>query len=446
MTPTRVLDVYLDGVSRPVGLLIAFDTGETAFQYGGAHISDASATPLSLSMPVREAPYGDVASRAFFENLLSENDQNRQRILDRYGIDRSDYVGLLAYLGADCPGALSCVPTGTGPVKSPGVLATDYDALDPQGLDDLIRRMALGRPLPDEVRDPSPVAGVQPKIALTRLPDGRLALPRPDTGAPTTHILKTPRREDARDPELEHAAALLAQTAGLEVVVPEVVVNAGHASILIQRYDRIVADGVVRRLHQEDFAQAMGLPAGLKYERNGAPGRSFDATAIHALLQRTATPALAVRAFLRLTVFNGCVGNADNHAKNHALLYRQGPTPELAPAYDLLPTRLNSRLKADMGFLIGCAATLELLTVHDMARLFQTFGFTDRAAERFARDDLAPMMLAIDAAAGNRRHIPKDMDDMIGANIAHLAQACGLELPLRERDHYQAIGGGWVAS
>ncbi|WP_282008770.1 HipA domain-containing protein [Brevundimonas aveniformis] len=439
------MDVYLDGVPAPIGQLIAFDTGATAFQYGEIHVADPQAAPLSLSLPIQAAPYGDVATRAFFENLLPENDQMR-RVMDLHGVDRSDFVGLLAYLGADCPGALSCVPSGTGPVKSPGVLATDYEVIGPAGLADLVRRMASGEPLPGELRDPSPVAGVQPKIALTVLPNGTYALPRQGTGAPTTHILKTPRTRDARDAELERTAALLAQATGLAVAVPELVNIGGAASLLIPRFDRRVADGVVYRLHQEDFAQALGLPASLKYERNGMPGRRFDIAAIHALLRRTATPALAIRAFLRLTVFNMCVGNADNHAKNHALLYHGGPTPILAPAYDLLPTRMNATLKSDMGFRIGNAETVEALTIHDMAQLFQTFGFSDQAAERFARDELAPMMLVLEMRSGDRECVPKDLDDLIGNNLERVSEACGLELPLRERDVHQPVGGGWVAS
>ncbi|MFT4955403.1 MAG: serine/threonine-protein kinase HipA [Brevundimonas sp.] len=439
----RLLDVYLGDGRSPAGVLVALDNGDTLFRYDEAYAATPGAVPLSLSMPLGSDPFGDAATRAFFENLLPENDQMR-RIMDLHGIDRSDFTGLLAHLGADCPGAISCVPQGADPVKNPGVLATDYDPLDPATLAAFIRRMARGQSLPDEVRDPSPVAGYQRKMALTRLEDGTFALPRPGTGAPTTHILKTPQRTEARDAVLERAAARLAEVCGLPVVVPELVDLDGDPSVLMARYDRLVADGMVRRLHQEDFAQALGLPASLKYERRGAAERAFNAAAIRGLLDRTAAPALSVRAFLKLTLFNVCVGNADNHAKNHSLIYR-GPSPQLAPAYDLLPTRLNGSLHPEMGFRIGSARKAEDLTPDDMAMMLHTFGLSPAAALRFVREEIAPMILALDRAAEDHALAPKDLDDLIGANLEVVAAACGLAVNLRPRDLFAPQAGGWIS-
>ena len=48
--------------------------------------------------------------------------------------------------------------------------------------------------------------------------------------------------------------------------------------LLIKRYDRVLDNDVVRRLHQEDFCQAMGLSHELKYQADGGPDlkASFD--------------------------------------------------------------------------------------------------------------------------------------------------------------------------
>jgi serine/threonine-protein kinase HipA len=440
----QILDVYLDGQPQPAGRLTCLDSRSTQFLYAEDYLAKDGALPLSLSLPLVPEAFGDVAARAFFENLLPENDQMR-RVMDQNRIDRGDFVALLAHLGADCPGAISCVPAGAGPVKNPGVFLTDYDALDLQSVADFVRRMAHGLALPDEVRDPSPVAGVQQKMAISRLPDGAFALPRPGTGAPTTHILKTPQVRDQRDAMLERTAAILARRAGLSVVVPDVLAFGEHPAMLIERYDRIVADGVVHRLHQEDFAQALGLPASLKYERNGNAERSFNAAGIHRLLLQTAAPVQAIREFLKLTLFNACVGNADNHAKNHSLIYSGGAAPHLAPAYDLLPTRLDPNLVSDMGFRIGTAAAATDIEVMDIALLLNTFGFSQAAAVRFATAEIAPLMLALDDAAANRALVPKDLDDLIGSNLEILSAACGLELDLRDHDPFQTLGGGWLS-
>lgn len=440
----QILDVYMDGQPSPAGSLRTLDSGSTEFRYAEGYLDQEGGFPLSLSMPLTPDPFGDVATRAFFENLLPENDQMR-RVMAQQRIDRGDFVGLLAHLGADCPGALSCVPEGAGPVKNPGILVSDYDPLDLETVTEFVRRMAHGQALPDEVRDPSPVAGFQQKMAISRLADGTFALPRPGTGAPTTHILKTPQVHDQRDASLEQASAILARLAGLSVVVPEVLELGGHPSLLIERYDRIETAGVVYRVHQEDFAQALGLPATLKYERTGTPERSFNTRAIHGLLLQTAAPIVAIREFLKLTLFNACVGNADNHAKNHSLIYSSGPVPHLAPAYDLLPTRLDPDLVSEMGFHIGAAPAVADVTAMDVAMLLAAFGFNERAATRFAREEIAPLMQTLDAAAEERALVPKDLDDLIGSNLEILSAACGLELGLRDHDPFQHQGGGWLA-
>ncbi|HZE45512.1 MAG TPA: HipA domain-containing protein, partial [Xanthobacteraceae bacterium] len=371
MTVRLTLDVWLDGVDRPAGTLDAMDDASLRFRYDPVWL-DRTPRALSLSLPLGAAPIGDAVARAFFGNLLPENDQMR-RVVEREGLDRDDIVGILAHVGADCPGAISCLPAGSPPAKVPGVLASDYRPLDEGEFAAIAEGLADRGTLPAAMRDPSPVAGVQRKIALVRLPDGRFALPRDGVRAPTTHILKVPRRADANDALLEDAACRMASAVGLQASRSTHVPIEGVDALLIERFDRIVADGTVYRVHQEDFAQALGLPAGLKYERSGGQGGRFDAAAIRALLRRVAHPAQAVEAFLLVTIFNLAIGNNDNHAKNHALLYDAAGTPTLAPFYDLLPVRLQDRFTADLAFRIGDATHFDDMERDDLAGFFATF-------------------------------------------------------------------------
>ncbi len=201
-----ILDVRIDGFANPVGALVSEEGGDVSFGYSADHLAQERAVPISLCLPLREAPFGGYATRAFFGNLLNEND-DLQRIVDRERLDRNDIVGLLYHLGADCAGAISCLPASAPAAKVPGLLATDYDFLDEAQIIDIARRLADRAPLPEAVRDPSPVAGVQRKIALVATADGRFALPKRGLGAPTTHILKVPTRHDARESDFEAAAA-----------------------------------------------------------------------------------------------------------------------------------------------------------------------------------------------------------------------------------------------
>lgn len=353
------LDVYLNDLL--VGKLQGSD-GVTFTYTSDAH-------PISLSMPVTEAPYGDAATRNFFTNLFFENTQ-LDDVVAKHGLDRNDVVGILRYLGKDCPGAISVVPQGSAPGKRPGLLKEDYEAVGDE--EDLMQRLQMRR-LGTQHKDPSPLAGVQGKIAVTVI-DGRLCLPRDN--APTTHILKVPTPAEAGLVAQEYhllkiAGAIQSQT----VVDTEIFEAGGIKGLLVKRYDRHVENGYVDRIHQEDFCQALGLHPLLKYERNGQdPARTFTANAVGTLLGKTQVPAVARRNFLIATLLNLALGNTDNHAKNHSLLYLDRK-PVLAPLYDIVPILLDDQVTHDFAFKIGNAERVQDLTRKDIEGFAASIGF-----------------------------------------------------------------------
>lgn len=431
--PTQLV-VHMDGVARPAGYLVSNETQAISFAYD-LRYAEEGGPPLSMSMPLEQADFGDVTARAFFDNLLPENNQ-MQQVMDREGLARDDVVGLLAHLGADCSGAISCLPFGAEPVKVPGVLAEDYEPIAPEALAEIVRSLAEHRRLPDTTADPSPVAGVQRKIALVHTPAG-FARPKPGRKVPTTHILKVPERRLGRDAGLEEQAARLAWAVGLKVSIPQAARIADVDALLITRFDRWERDGVVYRIHQEDFAQALGLPATLKYQRNGEAGRRFDAEAIARVLDRTERPALARQAFLATTLFNLLIGNTDNHAKNHGLLYASGRAPILAPLYDLLPSRLNPDFNDQLSFDIGGADHPDAITRDDLLDFLGAFQMTRAAASRFLDRTATSMVEALEAATRDLASRGfKDLDDLIGRETEQLVEVLGLDVKVRERDYF----------
>ncbi len=444
MTATR-LEVRLEQFIEPVGYLNSTSEGGTSYSYSEQYLGHPNKVPLSIALPLKPEQFDDIETRAFFDNLLPENDQ-LQQVMEREGLARTDTVGLLSHLGADCPGAISCVPDGEGPVKVPGVIPNDYDILRDEEIKDIVRRLADREPLPNVMRDPSPLAGVQRKIAFTQFQDGRFGVPKLGLRVPTTHILKVPRRTKGREALLETAAAMLCRAAALDVVIPTVLNIDGLAALLVPRFDReIGADGTVRRIHQEDFAQALGLPARLKYERYGRDDRRFDVSNIVKLLDLTAAPAAAKHDFLVATIFNLVIGNSDNHAKNHALLYDEGSVPRLAPLYDLLPTRLDNTLTEDFSFKIGNAERSNSLTQVDIMSFLSSFGLSKAAAERFISDTIAPLLGQIDMASESlTAQGLKDFDDLIGSEAQRLIEVLRLKVSIRNRDYFtRAKSGGW---
>jgi len=445
------MDVWMEGRDVPVGLLSRSADRELSFVY-----SDGVAPEhrISMSLPIRPEAYGDAECRGYFANLLFEGPQ-LERVLDGFGLDRGDIGALLWHLGADCPGAISITPEGTGPGKAPGRFPGDYERLSDDRLNQIVLSLHRHRRMPEGERDPSPVAGVQGKLACLML-DGSVWLPKEGSRAPTTHILKV---SPAGDPDMTRQEATLlqiaseigidaAETLELAFEVEGVRINA----LLSTRFDREIemtdGAGAIRRRHVEDFCQALGLPPGLKYERDSVdPDRRFSAAAVRGIASRTSAPALFTRDFLSQTLFNLIVGNSDNHGKNASLLYRGGRA-ELAPLYDVVPVFMDRRVTHELAFRHGGARFAEDLDTDALRGLLSDLGFARPPVNRTAKQlqDMAKRVSGLSALRA-----PKDLADGLHAQARVVADALGLDFDLVERDYFNRITrdgeaertGGW---
>lgn len=88
-----------------------------------------------------------------------------------------------------------------------------------------------------------------------------------------------------------------------------------HPFLLIERYDRTHdSSGSLRRLHQEDFFQALSVVPEMKYQNEGGPdlAQCFD------LVRRVTRPSAPhVLRLFDYVIFNARIGNHDAHAKNN---------------------------------------------------------------------------------------------------------------------------------
>lgn len=441
-----MLDVYLEGFDTKIGQIFSKDKALHFSYSNDAHFSNLQ---ISITMPVEQEYFEDHTTRGFFANLLQENNALEQ-VMAKHRIDRDDIAGLLYHVGRDCPGAISCVPAGENPSKMPGNIARDYDAISNEDLGEILISLRDRRRLPDGRNDPSPLAGVQGKIAVTRLEDGQFALPKPGSGAPTTHILKVPSQGNE---------ALVAQEAALMAlatnVLPLPVANvgtieiAGCEALLIERFDRKIEDGNIYRIHQEDFCQALSLAPSLKYQRNGTEENKFSATGVARVLDETQVPLIARQHFMALSIFNLVVGNTDNHAKNHAILYPAlGHKPILAPAYDIIPVVLDRSVTHDFSFNIGQAERMADLTAPDIAACISAIGLartmrTEKSRDRYFNELGALLQDVEDSLDMMEGPSLKACRDMISQNIATVAEILDVAVTQQSRDTFVAQGGGW---
>jgi serine/threonine-protein kinase HipA len=319
----------------------------------GLHYRHAQPTSLSRRLPPREAPYRDDECRAFIANLLPEGDW-RGLLCRRLSLPPSDDFGLLERLGHDCAGAVSFAD----PVEEQP--AGEYTPLD---------EAELRRWLKDPLLRPSPqdapglrraLAGAQDKLIL-HLAEGEAYLC--ERGAPSSVILKPDIVGAFNGVELSALNELfcmqLARAVGLRA--PHSFWFAG--AYAVERFDRVLSGSRLARLHQEDFAQLLGVLPAAKYQ----VGWSECFAVVD---QHLPNPEAARKELVERLLFNLLIGNADAHCKNFALLFRATGV-ELAPVYDVLCTQVYTSLSDSFVMKVGSARRQSQLTAAAWQELAQ---------------------------------------------------------------------------
>lgn len=292
---------------------------------------------ISHSLPLRAEAFETEADR-FFGNLLPEGGL-RSAVCRRLRIGEDNDFELLAALGRECAGALEIVDADAPPRDAP-----ELRPLRDQELERWSRIGGYASAIGEELR--LSLAGAQDKVGVV-LGGERLLLPQ--HGAASTHLLKLPNRDFAALPENEALVLELARRVGLPVVVSRLWTRTATAMLLIERFDRIAGDPIVR-LHQEDLCQALGLDRRRKYEHEGGP--SF-AQCFSLVMRTSARPTSDARVLLDWLAFCLVVGNRDNHGKNLAVLRKADGSWQLAPLYDLVCTTAYDRLSRRLAMRIG---------------------------------------------------------------------------------------------
>ena len=308
------------------------------------------------------------------------------------GVSRANEFRLLERLGGEVAGALTLWPPGEVPprVETPEPAVTLADDELAALLTSLETRPFLAGTRGLRLS----LAGAQSKMPVV-LVEGRIGLPAP--GQPTTHILKPSISRFPATTENEAFAMRLAARLGLDAAPVEPQVADGRACLLVTRYDRRTEpDGTVRRLHQEDFCQALGIVADRKYAADGGPGfrQCFE------LARRACSrPAVEVLKLLDAAIVQVLLGNADAHGKNYSLLHREGRV-ELAPMYDLLSTVAYADLSPNFAMRIARRATFEELRRGDWDRFANSTGLGAPFVRRRVRELADLALVRAEAVAG----------------------------------------------
>lgn len=312
-------------------------------QYDLGWAQSEQGRPLSLSLPFTpgNAPHRGDKVRAYFENLLPDSKDIRERIARRYKTGTTDAFDLLAEVGRDCVGALEILPMGA---SSAGVLPLQAEPLTDAQVAEVLRGATTPSTLglmPNEDDFRISIAGAQEKTALLQVA-GQWCLPRGAT--PTTHIFKLPlgliggmKLDMTHSVENEWLCATVLKAFGLPVAACRPLQFEDMKALVVERFDRAwwtspEGDQRLIRLPQEDMCQATGVPPDAKYEADGGPG--IDS--IFKVLEGSMTGEQDRRTFFQAQVLFWMLCATDGHAKNFSLFIRPGGRYQLTPLYDVL--------------------------------------------------------------------------------------------------------------
>jgi serine/threonine-protein kinase HipA len=368
-------------------------------------------TPLlSLTLPLTNERFGSGVVRPFLDGLLPEGD-SRRALAEELGLRADESFGLISALGRDCAGAVVIQPDDEPVPPSPTVLSAE--PLTDEALGDLVANLRAA-PLGVDQRVRISLAGVQEKLLLTRMPDGRWG--RPVDGTPSTHILKPEIAAFPHTVENEAFCMRVAKHLGLPVAAVETTVVGSRKLIVVERYDRLILpDGNVTRLHQEDFCQATGVQPDRKYEEDGGP----SLRRIAGILQSAASSD-AVETLLRMVTLNVLIGNGDAHAKNFSLLHELSGALHLAPAYDLMSTLIYGDDRLAM--YIDDVRRTDRVTTDRLMKEATAWGLSRTQAPDIVGQLLDAIPEAVERADEETPGVPPEIKQIIASQVDRLRQ------------------------
>ena len=379
---TLIVSIERNGEMVQVGTISGSGVSDSRFRYSEEYLRSTTAAGLSISLPLQDQPYSVSQTSNFFEGLLPEG-FTRRSVAQWMHVDEGDYLSILHGLGRECLGAISVTEAGEE-------VSASYERITEQQVRELAAEGAM-KTAELVTRSHLSLTGASGKVGLYYaakedtwyLPGGT---------APSTHIVKQSHVRLDSLVTNEQLSLMTARRCGI-TIPNSFIINTGSGEedevlFATERFDRVFpADPksisgmpCPLRLHQEDFAQALGIPASDKYERkqNHYMKAMFDL-----LRQYSSDPVTDQIRLWDIIVFDYLIGNTDAHIKNFSLLY--GPDMKrvhLAPAYDIVSTAIYEQSTRDMAFRIGGAQTIDEITAESFRAAAREVGLGERMAMR----------------------------------------------------------------
>ena len=327
------LFIYMNGYE--VGEYIQRRGGEQEFIYSDTWLSESATIPISLSLPLTDKKHKGDRVYNYFDNLLPDSIDIRNRIQARFGATTNQAFDLLYHIGRDCVGAVQLLSEQEN-IDIKKIEGTPLSTNDIANELKNYKAAPLGMNRDQDFR--ISIAGAQEKTAFL-LHEGQWH--RPTGATPTTHIFKLPIGNieqhgiDLSDSvENEWLCLEILREFGLPVAGASIEKFEDTKALVVERFDRELSRDTswIIRHPTEDMCQATGTAPALKYESDGGPGF----ITIMDLLKSSVKAEADRKQFMKSIFLFWLLGAIDGHAKNFSIFLRQGGRFELTPLYDVI--------------------------------------------------------------------------------------------------------------
>jgi serine/threonine-protein kinase HipA len=375
-----IVFVRHQGENRPVGRMKFVEDGRfsrSEFAYGKSWLEDPTAFAIDpVQLPLKSGVFKTAPDFPLFNGIRdSAPDAWGRRVIDaifkaKHGRMANEAEYLFASQCGNRAGALMFGkdPSGPSPVIDIVLPAISHDGSSlaklQEAADMLARGEEIDRTYAFYLAPGSEMGGARPKATLDH--NGKPALVKFGTA--------TDRIDMGR---VEAGCLDLCEMVGLPVPDRDVVDIAGRPALVLARFDRTPKDGYLpERRH---MISSMTLLGAHEYDRE-ANGYAdlVDAMRIHGA--KGDMENLSEQIYTRM-VANVCIGNTDDHYRNHAYLISDDGRYEMSPVYDVTPS-LQVSSSRSMFFALGKAGTGREARLDHAIAAGPAFGLKpERAAE-----------------------------------------------------------------
>ncbi|MDY3722868.1 MAG: HipA domain-containing protein [Treponema sp.] len=377
------VQIEINGQFVQAGCITGSNFRDAAFSYDESYIASPSSHAISLSLPLSKKDFDTDATKTFFDGLLPEG-FTRQCVAESIHASSDDYISILRELGSECLGAIQIIDEEKPSIKEGYIPLTieEIKALAKEG---------ASKSAEIVVKSHLSLTGASGKVGLYYdQASGKWY--KAQGLAPSTHIVKQSHVRYKNIVLNEQLCLLAAQKLGIEIPESFILqaqtgkVNDEDVLFATRRFDRDfdkdsrIIDGLKTpyRLHQEDFAQALGIKSSDKYEKAGQGylKRMFD------LLQKhSSNPIEDSLKLWKRAVYNCIIGNTDNHIKNSSLIYSKDLSSiRLAPFYDVVCTKVYESSTDEMSVSINGRQNVNQVTRDDLEQEAKNCGLGSKAA------------------------------------------------------------------